>query len=179
MHSAIDELKTCADLVLTRARSGDSLALNRFRKLPPFKGQPDQDLQTQLQHKHGLWLVALEQGFPTWKQAKAIISGECGNGDYGTMLYPCGATRFLNQWFASYEEARDQLQKQGGFLLAYRRQFLLVGVGYILYLGLDPADPDWKAIQHDWMNPKNREARSRLYAKLVCRKAATNNTKAG
>ena len=93
--------------------------------------------------------------------------GESGNGDYGTLLYPSGAARFLNQWFADYEEARGLLQKQGGFLLAYRRQFLVVGASYIQYLGLDPEDGDWRAIQNDWMYPGNGEARARLYARLL------------
>ena len=33
-------------------------------------------------------------------------------------------------------------------------------------LGLDPNDPDWNTIGHDWVKPANADARTRLYARL-------------
>ena len=32
-------------------------------------------------------------------------------------------------------------------------------------LGLDPEDPDWERIGHDWVRPQDREAWTRLCAK--------------
>jgi hypothetical protein len=38
---------------------------------------------------------------------------------------------------------------------------------YIESLGLDPDDHDWQAIGFDWVRPRDVDARTRLYAKLV------------
>lgn len=54
-----------------------------------------------------------------------------------------------------------------GYLLACRRQYLVVDGYFIESLGLDPNDPDWKAIGYDWVRPSDVAARSRLYPKLV------------
>jgi hypothetical protein len=85
----------------------------------------------------------------------------------------------LNAWFAQHEEARAHLAERRAsghavFLLAYKRQFLVVDDHFIEALGLDPADPDWMAIGYDWVRPAERAARQRLYSRrldVVARRA--------
>lgn len=167
MHSAIDELKTRADLALAAAKKGDQRTLARFSRLPTLSSIPAGDLANQLQRKHALWLVARDIGFPTWKQARCVLSGEPGNGDFGTLLYPGTGVGFLNHWYADYEEARSYLETHGGYLLAYRRQYLVVGATYVDHLGLKPDDVDWARMGHDWARPKEAAARTRLYNRLI------------
>jgi hypothetical protein len=53
------------------------------------------------------------------------------------------------------------------YLLAYKRHFFIVERFYIEALGLDPEDPDWRAIGWDWAKPRSVAARRRLYAKVL------------
>ena len=74
---------------------------------------------------------------------------------------------FLNSWFTDYDKARAYLEKDGGFLLPYRDQFVITEAGGIRELGLDPNDPDWEKIGCDWARPKNAEAWERLKLKRL------------
>ncbi|HET9537957.1 MAG TPA: hypothetical protein VFP43_21860 [Mesorhizobium sp.] len=38
---------------------------------------------------------------------------------------------------------------------------------YINALGLDPLDPDWELIDRDWIQPREPQARQRLYGKVI------------
>ena len=110
--------------------------------------------------------IAAELGFPTWLAARKAISGEGSVEDFGTLLYPRYGG-FINLWFKTYEEAAAVREAKSGYLLAYRRQYLVVDAFYLEALGLDPADPDWAAMGFDWVRPRDVAARTRLYAKLV------------
>lgn len=70
--------------------------------------------------------------------------------DCEPIMYVPRMDAFLNLWFASYDEARAALQAQGGYLLPYRDQYFVSPAEAIRELGLDPADPDWAAIDWDW-----------------------------
>ena len=59
------------------------------------------------------------------------------------------------------------LETQGGFLFPYRNQFFICEWGFVVALGLDPADPDWERIGRDWVRPRDEVARDRLEAKLI------------
>jgi len=72
---------------------------------------------------------------------------------------------FLNRWFSKYEEARESLQCEGGFLLPYRHQFFVCYAEAIQVMGLDPDDSDWEKIGWDCARPADREAYQRLYDK--------------
>jgi hypothetical protein len=39
-------------------------------------------------------------------------------------------------------------------------------------LGFDPDDPDWDRIGRDWVKPRDRTARARLYGKLIAQRFA-------
>ncbi len=170
MHSAIQEAKVRADLILTRAKQGDAKTLSRFSKLPSLKDLSGEALQGELSRKHALTVVAREFGFPSWPEAKAILSGAQEGRHFGNLLYPESCVGFLNHWYAHYDEARIQREQTNGYLLAYRQQFFVVGPLYIRTMGLDPHDGDWEKIGRDWARPKDLDARSRLYSHLIATK---------
>jgi hypothetical protein len=118
-----------------------------------------------VQRKHCLTVTALQLGFRSWAHALEVLEGDTE--DYGTLLYPSTCHGHYNIWSAHYDEARGIREDNGGYLLAYKRQFLIVDRHYIESMGLDPEDPDWECIGRDWVKPKDRKARARLYEKLV------------
>ncbi|HYW73318.1 MAG TPA: hypothetical protein VE961_20015 [Pyrinomonadaceae bacterium] len=81
---------------------------------------------------------------------------------------------FLNRWYADYDAARASLERDGGFLLPYRRHFFVCQPEVISALGVDPDDPDWQAIGRDCARPRDAAAFERLRQKRekVVRQAA-------
>ena len=63
--------------------------------------------------------------------------------DAGPVMYVSRMDAFLNRWFNTYEEARAVLESDGGYLFAYRHQ----------YIGFD------------WVQPTDRNAWERLELK--------------
>jgi len=76
--------------------------------------------------------------------------------------YGRGMDVFLNRWFARYDEARDALTADGGYLLPFRHHFFLCTAEAIRTLGLDPDDPDWLRIRFDGARPADSDAWQRL-----------------
>jgi hypothetical protein len=153
-----------------RATIGDPVALRRVRMLPELKKLSDDELMQQVKRRQCLSVVARQLGFVSWDHARAVLTS-CEHPqqpqDFGTLLYPGTCAGHYNIWSASYEEAREIRAAHGGYLLAYKRQFLIVEDGYIDSMGLDPADPDWERMGRDWVQPGDIAARERLYRKLV------------
>jgi len=164
--SVIGDLKSHARVLHRRAVSGDPVALRRARLLPELKRLSDSELVQQLKRRQCLAVVAKQLGFSNWEHARAVLTSR-EREDFGTLLYPSNCGGHYNIWSASYGEARDIRAAHGGYLLAYRRQYLIVEDGYIDSMGLDPADPDWARIGRDWVQPGDQQARERLYQKLV------------
>jgi hypothetical protein len=172
---AIQELKTRAEILHRRIQTNDHSAIRRLRVLPQFQRASNEHLAAgtrTIQRRDCLTVIAAELGFASWPAAKAVIAGggsTAGPGaDFGTMLYPghrCGG--HINRWYRTYEEAAADREESGGFLLAFKRQYLVVDQYFIESLGLDPADPEWETLGFDWVRPKSVAARSSLYAKLV------------
>ena len=162
----ICDLKAHARVLHRRAVSGDAVALQRTRLLPELKKLSDAELMQQLKRRQCLAVVAKQLGFVHWEHARAVLTAR-EQTDFGTLLYPQSCGGHYNIWSASYNEAREIRAAHGGYLLAYKRQFLIVEDGYIDSMGLDPADPDWEHIGRDWVQPKDQKARERLYQKLV------------
>ena len=69
---------------------------------------------------------------------------------------------FLSHWFPRYEEAREFLDAEGGYLFPYEHQYFVTTAEAVRALGLDPADPDWERIGFDWVRPADAEAFERL-----------------
>jgi hypothetical protein len=126
-----------------------------------------------IQRKDCLAEVARAAGFASWPHALRVLEGDEPEPDFGTSLYPSswGGSR-LNHWFASYDEARAHVDASGGYLLAYKRQFFVCDRHFVEALGLDPDDADWRAIGFDWARPADKDARKRLYGKLLASQRA-------
>ncbi|MEJ6395378.1 hypothetical protein V8J82_19110 [Gymnodinialimonas sp. 2305UL16-5] len=73
---------------------------------------------------------------------------------------------FWNHWFAHYVEAAAHRAANGGVLLPYKTQFVVVELHFLRALGLDPDDPDWRRIGFDWVRPRDAQAFVRLNASL-------------
>ena len=100
-----------------------------------------------------------------------LLAGRLEPGDdHGDLWYEVATDVFLNHWCSTYDEARQVLASQGGYLLPYRRQFVVVERGYVKVLGLDPDDPAWEAVGHDLAKPADLAAyRELVTARLVHR----------
>lgn len=168
---AIRELKTRAEILHRRIQTNDHRAIERLRVLPDFRRASYEDLAAAtvaIRRRDCLSVIAAELGFASWPHAKTAIAGDAPVEDFGTMLYPdrcCGG--HLNRWYRSYQDAAADRASSGGYLLAYKRQYVVVDRYFVESLGLDPADPDWEALGFDWVRPKSLAARSRFYVKLV------------
>lgn len=78
--------------------------------------------------------------------------------DYGDFWYEPTTDIYLNHWCRQYDEARAVLAARGGYLLPYRRQFVVVSPGYIKAIGLEPEDAAWTAADFDAAAPRDTEA---------------------
>lgn len=148
------------------ARLAGLRELRRVPKRAPASEETRCAMLPEIRLKHCLALVAREAGFSDWNHASAVLRGESTD-DFGTLLCAAGSPAHWNIWSASYDEARAIRAEHGGYLLAYKRQFLICDRFYIEELGLDPDDPDWEAIARDWVQPPELAARTRLYGKLL------------
>ena len=154
----IEDLKHRARRLQRSARAGEPEALARLRALPELRDDPA--IGETVRRRHCLKVVARELGFDSWAHLAHGAEGDCR--DFGVFLYPSDSP-FWNIWSASYEEARAIRSEHGGYLLAYRHQFLVVDRYFVEHLGLDPDDPDWERIGRDFVRPKDLEARGRLF----------------
>jgi hypothetical protein len=176
MTDAIEELKVRAEILHHRVKARDSRALVRLKAMPELRRAAEPELRALagvIRRRHCLAVVATEAGFPSWTAARNAITGVDAGADFGTLLCPSRCGGFLNLWYARYEDAAMSRRGTHGYLIAYRRQFLVVGREYISTLGLDPDDRDWGRLGYDWVRPADVGARSRLYAKLLANSVRT------
>jgi hypothetical protein len=179
MTNAIQELKTRAEILHKQIKANDPAAIGRLRMLK--RSMPDREHAatvygsvgiavpyhdpTTIKRRDCLNLIARELGFPDWPHAKLTIAGEGDAQEFGILLYRGGG--HINCWYVGYDEASADRANCQGYLLAYKRDFLVVDRYFIESLGLHPDDPDWAAIGFDWVRPKSLAARTRLYDKLI------------
>lgn len=169
MHDATQELKTRASILHSRIESGDPAAFARLKKLPQFRKAPPEDLRA-AKHQDCLNVIAAEWGFPSWPEAKRVLSGEAiAPANFGKLLCPDHFASYLNHWTRDYAQAAALRADRGTYLLAYRGDYFLAERPFIQALGLDPDDPDWQEMGFDWAKPSSPEARTRLYSKLVAK----------
>ncbi|XXX79340.1 hypothetical protein WMF30_11250 [Sorangium sp. So ce134] len=173
MMDPVCELKTRAELLHKRLASNDAEALARLRALPELARADEAALAAAaagIRRKHCLAVVARECGFSSWERARLALAGEPGAPELGTLLYGRDGA-VLHHWFATYDEARAHLEAlpeaPRSVLLTYKRHFFVADGAFLASLGLDPDDPDWRAIGWDWARPADLAARSRLYAKRL------------
>ena len=166
MVDVVSTLKTRARRLHRATAFGEPEAVSRVRLLPELRRLDPAELPAAVKRRHCLSAIARELGFQGWPHALAVLQGREA-ADFGELLYTGQHSPTLNIWSASYAEARDIRAKHGGYLLAYRRHYLIVDADYIRALGLDAEDPDWEGIGRDWIRPRDPEARKRLYGKLI------------
>lgn len=112
--------------------------------------------------KHAYAVLAIEAGFNNWNALReAIIREDC--------LYSDQCACFLNAWFADYRTAQNYLQQHGGYLLKFRKDFVVCQQEYITQLGLGHYPAEWKAIAYNWVEPACKASWQKLYT------AARNN----
>lgn len=154
---SVAECKIQASKLLKVLHSTDITQANqvakRMQRLPEFTKLSLDKLQTAVKRKHALALIAIEKGFNSWAELKIQLPFIRGG--------------FLNHWFSSYAEAKQYLQKNGGYLLPFKNQFFICDATYIENLGFNPNDSDWKLIGYDWAKPVDKNAWQRLYKEWV------------
>jgi hypothetical protein len=163
MTEAVRELKIRAEILHKRITANDAPALKRLHAVPEFR----RSTATIIRRRDCLTVIAAELGFPNWTQAKAALAGDRNVTEFGTLLCPPRCCGHINRWYVSYQEASPEREACNGYLLAYKRQYLVVDRYYIESLGLDPDDNDWKELGFDWVHPASLPARTRLYNKLI------------
>ena len=162
MIEAIDELKTRARLLSKRAEAGDADALVRIASKRARDSAP-----TDPSYGECLRTIAIELGFSSFPHARRVLLGDESEADFGTFLYTTSCGAYLNNWQVDDRLAREVIDADGGTIVPYKRQFLVVGSGVLATLGLDPDDPDWEAVGRDLVRPRSAAARLRIYAKRL------------
>ena len=171
MVDVIQHLKSQARILHRNAREGDPSALKRvFGSIATLGVKGEDELSAAVNRSQCLSAVAKGLGFKGWAHLTNVFAGR--DKDFGTLLCPDRMSPFWNIWCKTHEEASKIRQETSGYLLAYKTQFLVVDADYVAALGLNPDDQDWALIGYDWAKPRNREARNRLYGKLITATAA-------
>lgn len=142
-------------------------ALERLRNSYPKSKPPAPDTTDTRQAKT---VIARECGFRTWQAAIDAVDGRLAPGDdYGDFWYTVRTDVVLSLWCRNYAEAQQVHRDNGGFLLPFRRQFVVVPESYIEILGLDPTDPDWDAVGHNLAQPADLAGYRRLVYRRLTR----------
>lgn len=100
---------------------------------------------------HALNIVCTELGFQDWEHARHVLGGQAKpTDDMGGLWYDFRCQLLLNNWFASYAEARV-FCKHGAtrFLFPYARQVVVGDENFVRMLGLDPESSLWDETRRD------------------------------
>jgi hypothetical protein len=155
-------------------RSGDPpralAAADRLRVLPHFANLTPERIAAwgaDIRRKHALSAIAIELGFGSWDELKAVCQREEPRPfDIGSLFDRPSTAVFLNHWCRTYEEAAAIHADAGGFLFPYRSQFVVAPAGVLEAHGIDARDPDWERIGRDWVRPRDMRAYERLRARV-------------
>lgn len=179
----LHEARSEARRLLASLRADDAeicaRAALRFLRLRSFANLSASQLlgrRERVRLKHALAAVAHERGFSSWLALKAAAAAQTAAETTAEAkpsesevaevpMYERAMDCLLNRWFTRYPDARASLEREGGYLLPYRHQFLVVESEGIRVLGLDPDDEDWRRIGRDWAQPADAAAFDRLKRK--------------
>jgi hypothetical protein len=146
--SPLTELKTRARLLLNALRANSPSVMHSSARIAKQQGW---SLPEKWSLRHALNLAASEAGFHHWEHARQTLEGTAPTPqDMGTFWYDKQAHGYTNHWFASYAEARQQLELHpDSYLLPYKNQFFVAELPCIEQLGLGQHPGLWQAISHD------------------------------
>jgi len=173
MDDLVGPLRRLARTRHRLTKRGDAGCLSWARQHEELRGLDDRALRVSVLRRHCLALIARQLGFRGWPDARRLLDGEHHCEDFGTIAYEPRCAVYCNLWSASYLEARRLREATRGTLLGYQRHFLVVEPGFLETLGLDPRDPDWDRIGHDWVRPADGAAWRRLTLPLVSNRMRT------
>lgn len=158
--------------LLKDLRSGDparvAAAVARFARLRSFAGASPLPTE-RVRLKHALAVVAEEHGYASWRAWRVAAAAEAAAAAAAAAAPPpyhaASLGGFLNRWFADHEEARASREQLGGYLLPFRDQCFVAEAELVRELGLDPDDPDWRAVGFDLVRPRDAAAAARLHSR--------------
>ena len=158
----LDEFKIQSSLLFKHLKSNEpnlkKKAILRFKILGHLKDLTPENLVNYLgfiKRKHSLLVVALENGFETWKELKNSVGFKRM---MHTDVYPKRCMGFTNEWFSDYTKAKIHLKSAGGYLFPYHGQYFIAKKEYIEVLGLNSADENWEKIDFDWAFPMDKNS---------------------
>lgn len=166
MVNLIDEVKQHARVLHGQAQRCEVQAVARMRRLQEFKTLQPEQIALEVQRKHALTVHARELGFGSYPHLKRVLDGD-SSGDVGTLFHRESGGAFFNIWSAHRDEAQQIREQHGGYLLGYRKQFVIVDRNFVQHAGSDPDDPDWQAIDRNWCCPRDWDAWRRLTLKCI------------
>ncbi|MEL7463537.1 MAG: hypothetical protein AAFN79_05695 [Pseudomonadota bacterium] len=147
------EVRIRASLLMKRAHACEPAAVARLGPTP--------------KRRRALDLTAQEMTASDYRSLGARCKTASGTIADPTLIFERRVSAFWNHWFADAQSARAHLKAHGGALFPYRSQFVVVQPGLLAAVALDPQDPDWDRIGHDWSEPRDADAFARLNAKLI------------
>ncbi len=159
VNRALEELKIRAKKLLKQSRQDDVIA----RNFAPILKKQNWNVGRELQLKDCQNLLASKCGFSNWQAARKVLTG----GDLkpiGSFWHQPGCDALINQWFASYVDAKSVLHSsEPHYLLPYKNQFVVVRFEYLKVLGVATTDhAQLEAIQRDLIAGFGSEAWDRL-----------------
>ncbi|MCB9671685.1 MAG: hypothetical protein H6736_09500 [Alphaproteobacteria bacterium] len=159
--SILEELRTHARDLHVALVGGDHDLLDYVNRGARQRVGPDD-----VQRRHVLAGIARHLGFRGWSHLTAVAALD--EDDHGELYVPRKAGGFTNVWSATWEEAADIRAANDGWLLPWRRQFVVVTPAFVEdVLGIDPAHEDGLRTGHDLARPQDTAARDRLFATTV------------
>ena len=151
----VNELKAKASLLVKASRSDNSTVAEPANKRLEKKSQFPQE---SWKLKDALRVIAKEYGFESWSELKDFAENPFENHMSGGQL---------NHWFKQYDEAKQFLEENEGYLLPYKKDYFISNRHFIEAVGINPDDSKWKAIGFDWVNPQNPRALFSLFEQLT------------
>ena len=92
--------------------------------------------------KDAFKIIAKSAGYETWKDLKDSY-------EFADLINPPKWSAQWKKWFSTKEEAL-KFQKEGEYILPYRKQFFVCDEDYLERLEIDPKSSDFISLGCDW-----------------------------
>ncbi len=110
LHECKTQASRLLKAVLSPKKEIQLQAYHRMQILPEFKGKTLADIVEMIQLKHALKLIAKEKKFNSWLDLKTHIV-KSNPEDFINLIF----NGFLNKWFSSYNQAKEEHFKNKGY----------------------------------------------------------------